>query len=140
MLALLLRRAQDGIGGWSETSLYDGMLATLGCMLGRSEKAAPEPVESYWASGNTYPNFLYRCADGELLQVWFGGKGMYAKLIEVLGDEPSAEGYYADQVNGGWRRAGALARVLRPPAPRRVDRRAAGGRRGVRTDPGPRRP
>jgi crotonobetainyl-CoA:carnitine CoA-transferase CaiB-like acyl-CoA transferase len=99
-LALLLRRERTGLGGWSETSLYDGMLATLGCMLGRSEQA-PAPVEGYWASGSTYPNFLYRCADGELLQVWFGGKGMYAKLIEVLGDEPSTEGYYADQVNGG---------------------------------------
>ena len=28
--------------GWAETSLYDGMLATLGCMIGRSERA-PAP-------------------------------------------------------------------------------------------------
>ena len=99
VLALLLRRARSGAGGWAETSLYDGMLATLSCMIGRSERAAPE-VESYWEKGSTFPNFLYRCADGELIQVWFGGKGMYAKLIEVLGDEPSQDGYYADQVTG----------------------------------------
>ena len=98
-LALLRRRALTGAGGWAETSLYDGMLATLGCMIGRSERAAPE-IEGYWTHGSTFPNFLYRCADGELVQVWFGGKGMYASLIEVLGDEPSADGYYADQMTG----------------------------------------
>lgn len=32
--------------------------------------------------------------------MWFGGKGMYGKLIEVLGDEPSAAGYYSDQMTG----------------------------------------
>jgi crotonobetainyl-CoA:carnitine CoA-transferase CaiB-like acyl-CoA transferase len=99
VLALLRRRAETGEGGWAEASLYDGMLATLGCMIGRSERAAPE-IEGYWESGSTFPNFLYRCADGELVQVWFGGKGMYPKLLEVLGDEPSAEGYYADQMAG----------------------------------------
>jgi crotonobetainyl-CoA:carnitine CoA-transferase CaiB-like acyl-CoA transferase len=99
VLALLRRRALDGRGGWTETSLYDGMLSTLGCMIGRSERA-PVDVESYWEKGSTFPNFLYRCSDGELLQVWFGGKGMYASLIEVLGDEPSQAGYYAEQVSG----------------------------------------
>ncbi len=99
VLALLGRRATTGRGGWSEASLYDGMLTTLGCMVGRSERA-PTPVESYWEHGSTFPNFLYRCADDQLIQVWFGGKGMYAALIEVLGDEPSQDGYYADQTNG----------------------------------------
>jgi crotonobetainyl-CoA:carnitine CoA-transferase CaiB-like acyl-CoA transferase len=99
VLALLRRRALTGLGGWSEASLYDGMLATLGTMVGRSEHA-PEHVESYWARGSTFPNFMYRCADGELIQVWFGGKGMYDKLIAVLGDEPTGEGYYADQASG----------------------------------------
>jgi crotonobetainyl-CoA:carnitine CoA-transferase CaiB-like acyl-CoA transferase len=99
VLALLHRRARTGAGGWAETSLYDGMLATLGCMIGRSENAAPE-IESYWEKGSTFPNFLYRCADGELIQVWFGGKGMYARLLDALGDEPSPEGYYADQMAG----------------------------------------
>jgi crotonobetainyl-CoA:carnitine CoA-transferase CaiB-like acyl-CoA transferase len=99
VLGLLCRRARTGAGGWAETSLYDGMLATLGCMIGRSERAAPE-IEGYWEKGSTFPNFLYRCADGELLQVWFGGKGMYAALITVLGDEPSADGYYTDQMTG----------------------------------------
>jgi len=98
-LALLRRRALTGAGGWAETSLYDGLLATLGCMIGRSERAAPK-IESYWAEGSFFPHFLYRCSDGELLQIWFGGKGMYAKVIEVLGDEPSTEGYYAEQMNG----------------------------------------
>jgi crotonobetainyl-CoA:carnitine CoA-transferase CaiB-like acyl-CoA transferase len=102
VLALLRRRALTGGGGWAETSLYDGMLATLGCMIGRSECAAPE-VEGYWERGSTFPNFLYRCADDELLQVWFGGKGMYPKLLEVLGDEPSSEGYYTDQATGALR-------------------------------------
>ncbi|MFV2177051.1 CoA transferase [Actinomadura sp. LOL_016] len=99
VLALLCRRAGTGAGGWAETSLYDGMLATLGCMIGRSERAAPE-IEGYWRSGSTFPNFLYRCADGELIQVWFGGKGMYRALIDVLGDEPSEDGYYTDQMTG----------------------------------------
>ncbi len=99
VLALLCRRAETGEGGWAETSLYDGMLSTLGCMIGRSERA-PTEVEAYWEHGSTFPNFLYRCADGELIQVWFGGKGMYSKLLEVLGDEPSEEGYYTDQVKG----------------------------------------
>jgi crotonobetainyl-CoA:carnitine CoA-transferase CaiB-like acyl-CoA transferase len=99
VLALLHRRAGTGVGGWAETSLYDGLLATLGCMIGRSERAAPE-IEGYWEKGSTFPNFLYRCADDELIQVWFGGRGMYLSLIEVLGDEPSAEGYYHDQMTG----------------------------------------
>jgi crotonobetainyl-CoA:carnitine CoA-transferase CaiB-like acyl-CoA transferase len=99
VLGLLCRRARIGSGGWAETSLYDGMLATLGCMIGRSERAAPE-IEGYWEKGSTFPNFLYRCADSELLQVWFGGKGMYAALIKVLGDEPSVAGYYSDQMTG----------------------------------------
>jgi crotonobetainyl-CoA:carnitine CoA-transferase CaiB-like acyl-CoA transferase len=99
VLGLLHRRERTGAGGWAETSLYDGLLTTLGCMIGRSERAAPE-IESYWEKGSTFPNFLYRCADGELIQVWFGGKGMYGSLIEVLGDEPSDEGYYADQMSG----------------------------------------
>jgi len=99
VLALLHRRALTGEGGWADTSLYDGMLATLGCMIGRAERAAPD-VEGYWEKGSTFPNFLYRCADGELIQVWFGGKGMYPALLEALGDEPSEQGYYADQVSG----------------------------------------
>ena len=98
-LALLRRRELTGAGGWADTSLYDGMLATLGCMIGRSERAAPK-IESYWAEGSFFPNFLYRCGDGELLQIWFGGKGMYDKVIEVLGDEPSTDGYYAEQMSG----------------------------------------
>jgi crotonobetainyl-CoA:carnitine CoA-transferase CaiB-like acyl-CoA transferase len=99
VLALLRRRVRIGVGGWAETSLYDGLLATLGCMIGRSERAAAD-VEHYWEQGSTYPNFLYRCADGELIQVWFGGKGMYESVIRVLGDEPSANGYYTDQATG----------------------------------------
>ena len=98
-LALLRRRVLTGAGGWAHTSLYDGMLATLGCMIGRSERA-PVEVESYWEKGSTFPNFMYRCSDGELVQVWFGGKGMYATLLEVLGDEPSPQGYYQDQATG----------------------------------------
>jgi crotonobetainyl-CoA:carnitine CoA-transferase CaiB-like acyl-CoA transferase len=99
VFALLRRRALTGQGGWSETSLYDGMLATLGCMIGRSERGGPG-IETYWEKGSWFPNFMYRCADGELIQVWFGGKGMYASLIEVLGDKPSEQGYYADQAAG----------------------------------------
>ena len=58
--------------------------------------------------------------------MWFGGKGMYAKLLEVLGDEPSDEGYYTDQVKGALNeRARPVAVVLRPATPRRLDRAAA---------------
>ena len=144
VLGLLCRRAATGRGGWAETSLYDGMLATLGCMIGRSERAAPH-IEGYWEKGSTFPNFLYRCADGELLQVWFGGKGMYDKLISVLGDEPSTEGYYSDQTHRQARRAGqALGIVLRHQAAGRVDHAAARGggrlRAGARPGRDPRRP
>ena len=117
VFALLRRRALGGAGGWAETSLYDGMLATLGCMIGRSERAAPE-VEGYWEKGSTFPNFLYRCADGELLQVWFGGKGMYPKLLDVLGDEPSGEGYYTDQATGALRERAARWRSTFATRPR----------------------
>jgi crotonobetainyl-CoA:carnitine CoA-transferase CaiB-like acyl-CoA transferase len=116
-LGLLRRRVQTGAGGWAETSLYDGMLATLGCMIGRSERAAPE-IEGYWEKGSTFPNFLYRCADGELIQVWFGGKGMYASLIEVLGDEPSVEGYYTDQMTGKLGERAARWKSFFPKKPR----------------------
>ncbi|HUC37855.1 MAG TPA: CoA transferase [Acidimicrobiales bacterium] len=111
VLALLYQRARCERGGWSETSLYDGMLSTLGCMIGRSERA-PVEVESYWQKGSTFPNFMYRCADDELLQVWFGGKGMYAKLIQVLGDEPSKDGYYAEQVSGALNERAARWRAV----------------------------
>ncbi len=98
-IAGLHHREVTGVGSFADTSLYDGLLATLGCMIGRAE-AAPHDVEYYWREGSTFPNFLYHCADGELIQVWFGGKGMYDKLIAVLGDEPSEQGYYADQMSG----------------------------------------
>jgi crotonobetainyl-CoA:carnitine CoA-transferase CaiB-like acyl-CoA transferase len=116
-LGLLRRYVQTGAGGWAETSLYDGMLATLGCMIGRSERAAAE-IEGYWEKGSTFPNFLYRCADGELIQVWFGGKGMYTSLIEVLGDEPSAEGYYTDQMTGKLGERAARWKSFFPKKPR----------------------
>ena len=48
------RRAQTGAGGWAETSLYDGMLATLGCMIGRSERA-PAEVEGVLGDGLDLP-------------------------------------------------------------------------------------
>jgi crotonobetainyl-CoA:carnitine CoA-transferase CaiB-like acyl-CoA transferase len=116
-LALLRRRALTGVGGWAETSLYDGMLATLGCMIGRSERAAPK-IEQYWREGSYFPNFLYRCGDGELIQVWFGGKGMYAAIIDVLGDEPSEDGYYAEQVNGLLQARAERWKAIFPTRPR----------------------
>jgi crotonobetainyl-CoA:carnitine CoA-transferase CaiB-like acyl-CoA transferase len=119
VLALLTRRTQTGAGGWTETSLYDGMLANLGAMIGRSERAAPD-VERYWAKGSTFPNFMYRCADGELIQVWFGGKGMYAALLEVLGDEPSEDGYYPDQVSGALNERAVRWRTFFEAEPRDV--------------------
>ena len=127
-LALLRRRVLLGTGGWAETSLYDGMLATLGCMVGRSERAAPK-IESYWAEGSFFPNFLYRCGDGELLQIWFGGKGMYDKVIEVLGDEPSTDGYYAEQMSGLLNARAQRWHGVFPAQPRQVwiDRLRAAG-------------
>jgi crotonobetainyl-CoA:carnitine CoA-transferase CaiB-like acyl-CoA transferase len=119
VLALLRRRTLTGAGGWAETSLYDGMLATLGCMIGRSERGGPG-IETYWQKGSWFPNFLYRCADSELVQVWFGGKGMYASLIEALGDEPSAEGYYADQASGALNDRAARWRAVFATRPRDV--------------------
>jgi crotonobetainyl-CoA:carnitine CoA-transferase CaiB-like acyl-CoA transferase len=127
-LALLRRRELTGTGGWSEATLLDGMLATLGCMIGRSERAAPK-IEQYWREGSYFPNFLYRCGDGELIQVWFGGKGMYAAIIDVLGDEPSEEGYYAEQMDGGLQARAERWRAIFATRPRAewVERiRAAG--------------
>jgi crotonobetainyl-CoA:carnitine CoA-transferase CaiB-like acyl-CoA transferase len=95
------------------------MLATLGCMIGRSERGGPG-IETYWEKGSWFPNFLYRCADGELVQVWFGGKGMYASLIEALGDEPSGEGYYADQASGALNDRAARWRTTFATEPRDV--------------------
>ncbi len=127
-LALLRHRALTGAGGWAETSLYDGLLATLGCMIGRSERGGPG-IETYWERGSWFPNFLYRCADGELVQVWFGGKGMYASLIEVLGDEPSEQGYYTDQASGALNERAERWRAVFATEPRRVwiDRLRAAG-------------
>ncbi|MEN2740613.1 CoA transferase [Microbacterium sp. X-17] len=98
-LVLLRQKVLTGTGGWADGSLYDGMLSTLGCMIGRPERAN-ENVEAYFKVGNDYPNFMFDCGDGELIQVWFGGKGMYDRLIEVMGDEPSTAGYYVDQSMG----------------------------------------
>ena len=119
---------RPGAGGWAETSLYDGMLATLGCMIGRSERAAPE-VEGYWEKGSTFPNFLYRCADGELIQVWFGGKGMYARADRGAGRraEPGRLLQRPDR-RAAQRPGRALGVVLRHPAPRRLDPAAPRGR------------
>ena len=54
-------------------------------------------------------------------------------LLEVLGDEPSAKGYYADQVTGALDRPGpSVADPVHRPAPGRLDRAAAGRRRRLR--------
>ena len=108
-------------------------------MIGRSERG-PVEVESYWEKGSTFPNFLYRCADGELIQVWFGGKGMYPTLIEILGDEPSADGYYRDQATGALQARGACWRsVFVRQARDRWIEQLTGRRHPLRTRPQPRR-
>jgi crotonobetainyl-CoA:carnitine CoA-transferase CaiB-like acyl-CoA transferase len=106
-LARLYEREATGLGGWAETSLYDGIQAMLPMILGRVEHHSPSTTLLWKEQGPT-EGLAYRCADGEYLQLWFGAKGAYEAFLDRMGDELSEHGYNADLVGGAM--AGRSAR------------------------------
>jgi crotonobetainyl-CoA:carnitine CoA-transferase CaiB-like acyl-CoA transferase len=99
-LALLYEREATGIGGWAETSLYDGVQAVLPMIIGRVEHHSPS-TNLLWREKGPAEGLAYLCADGEYVQLWFGAKGAYEAFLDEMGDEPSEQGYNADLVSGG---------------------------------------
>ena len=98
-LAQLFEREGTGVGGWVETSLYDGVLAILPMIIGAVEHASPS-TRLLWEQQGPSTALTYRCADGEYLQLWFGAKGAYEGFLEHMGDPPSEAGYTADTMSG----------------------------------------
>jgi crotonobetainyl-CoA:carnitine CoA-transferase CaiB-like acyl-CoA transferase len=98
-LALLYERELTGVGGWAETSLYDGVLASLPMVIGRVEHASPT-TNLLWRDQGPAEALSYRCADGEYVQLWFGAKGAYESFLEHAGEPPSEHGYNADLMSG----------------------------------------
>ncbi len=98
-LACLYEREVTGVGGWVETSLYDGMLAILPMIIGRVEHASPATV-LLWEQQGPSESLSYRCADGEYIQLWFGAKGAYEAFLDHMDEPPSEAGYTADLVAG----------------------------------------
>jgi crotonobetainyl-CoA:carnitine CoA-transferase CaiB-like acyl-CoA transferase len=98
-LACLYERQATGVGGWVETSLYDGMLAILPMIVGRVEHPSPSTI-LLWEQQGPSETLSYQCADGEYIQLWFGAKGAYEAFLEHMGDPPSEAGYTADLVTG----------------------------------------
>lgn len=98
-LAGLYERETTGVGRWAETSLYDGVLAMLPMITGRVEHHSAT-TRLLWQRQGPGEALVYRCADGEYLQLWFGAKGAYEEFLAHIGDEPSEEGYNADMISG----------------------------------------
>lgn len=98
-LACLYEREATGVGGWVETSLYDGLLAILPMIIGRAENPSAATVLN-WEQQGPSESLSYRCADGEYIQLWFGAKGAYEAFLDHMGDPPSEAGYMADLVGG----------------------------------------
>ena len=87
------------MGGWAETSLYDGLLAILPMIIGRVEHPSAT-TNLLWRDQGPAEALSYRCADGGYVQLWFGAKGAYEGFLEHVGDPPSEQGYNADLVSG----------------------------------------
>jgi len=98
-LACLVEREATGLGGWAETSLYDGIQAILPMIIGRVEHHSPSTT-LLWRDQGPAEALSYRCADGEYLQLWFGAKGAYEAFLAHLGDPPSEKGYQAELISG----------------------------------------
>jgi len=98
-LVRLREREVTGLGGWAETSLYDGVQALLPMILGRVEHHSPATT-LLWHDQGPSEGLAYRCADDSWIQLWFGAKGAYEAFLETMGDEPSERGYNADLVSG----------------------------------------
>jgi crotonobetainyl-CoA:carnitine CoA-transferase CaiB-like acyl-CoA transferase len=98
-LACLYERAVTGVGGWVETSMYDGMLAILPMIIGRVTFPSPSTA-SLWDGLGPSLALSFRCADGEYIQLWLGAKGAYDAFLAHMGDSPSEAGYAADGLSG----------------------------------------
>ena len=99
-LAGLYARESTGLGGWAETSLYEGLQAILPMITGRVEHHSPSTT-LLWKNQGPAEALCYQCADGGYIQLWFGARGAYEEFLEHLGEPPSAAGYQADLVGGG---------------------------------------
>ncbi|HET6968572.1 MAG TPA: CoA transferase [Ornithinibacter sp.] len=98
-LACLYEREATGLGGWVETSLYDGLQALLPMIVGRVEHPTAA-TDLLWKGQGPSDSLTYRCADGEYLQLWFGAKGAYESFLDHMGDPPSEAGYTVDLIGG----------------------------------------
>lgn len=98
-LAGLYARESSGLGGWAETSLYDGIQAILPMISGRVEHHSPSTT-LLWKNQGPAEALCYQCADGGYIQLWFGAKGAYEEFLEHMGEPPSEAGYNADTMSG----------------------------------------
>jgi crotonobetainyl-CoA:carnitine CoA-transferase CaiB-like acyl-CoA transferase len=98
-LAGLYRRESTGLGGWAETSLYEGLQAILPMITGRVEHHSPSTT-LLWKNQGPAEALCYQCADGDYLQLWFGAKGAYEEFLAHMGEPPTEAGYSADLAGG----------------------------------------
>lgn len=114
-LAALHQREQTGFGQLVETSLLDGLLAHLVMTLTQpvDQDVVVPPV-----SGSAPTLAIYRCGDGQHLQIHLGARGALERLFEVTGLEPSdfvheeTGRHFAGDPEGGERFRAALTAVL----------------------------
>ncbi|HUN32099.1 MAG TPA: CoA transferase [Trebonia sp.] len=94
-LALLFQREATGTGGWTETSLYDGIAALLPMITGSVQRHSPATT-LLWQGQGPGEALSYRCKDGQYVQLWFGAKGAFEEFLAYIGDPPSEDGYNAE--------------------------------------------
>jgi crotonobetainyl-CoA:carnitine CoA-transferase CaiB-like acyl-CoA transferase len=105
-LSGLYERETTGRGQWAETSIYDGFQALLPMIMGRVEHHSPT-TRLLWQQQGPAEALVYRCADGEYIQLWFGAKRAYEDFLVHIGDPPSDQGYNADMISGAMVERGA---------------------------------
>ncbi len=98
-MACLYERQATGVGGWVETSLYDGVLAILPMIIGRVEHPSSS-TRLNWENQGPAESLSYRCADGQYIQMWFGAKGAYEAFLDHMGEPPTEAGYHAEIESG----------------------------------------
>jgi crotonobetainyl-CoA:carnitine CoA-transferase CaiB-like acyl-CoA transferase len=98
-LAGLYQREATGVGGWAETSLYEGLQAILPMITGRVAHHSPSTT-LLWKNQGPAEALCYQCADGEYIQLWFGARGAYEEFLEHMDEPPTEAGYNADLAGG----------------------------------------